>query len=281
MEFQESFNLSINKPKVNIMTNTILESNNNVFLKPSVNGDGYKGIHTKTSWFSKAGFLFEAGFTMNQACESVPVNVEYSGKNYQISPDILFQAALYEGITNNRLSELLDCYSKGFVGKNQVRMSEKDNQEKNPFERATKLLTANEYRTHVISSMVENPEVQAKLVDFATTNIPESMTKAQIVELVHSIQELLFPESKKEVYFEMIKKEEAEAAKWKVLTEAGFSDFAKTASGYFASIGLAQAETGVKELEKAGYKLSGSPTVNPDMTLRVFFVEGTVEPLEV
>lgn len=112
----------------NNTTTTVIDSNNNIFLKPSVEGAGFRGLHANNSWYDKAARLFDSGELVIEFPESFKdstVIYKFGGKDYTVSLETVLQATLYEGITNNRLSECLEIWQKGFVGAGQVREWEK------------------------------------------------------------------------------------------------------------------------------------------------------------
>lgn len=108
--------------------NVVLNSSSNIFLKPSAEGAGFRGLHGNNSWYDKAARLFDSGELSIEFPESFKdstVTYTFGGKDYSFSIETTLQAALYEGITNNRLPECLEIWAKGFVGAGQVRESEK------------------------------------------------------------------------------------------------------------------------------------------------------------
>ena len=108
--------------------NVVLDASNNIFLKPSAEGAGFRGLHGNNSWYDKAARLFDSGELIIEFPESFrdsEVTYKFGGKEYTVSLETVLQAGLYEGITNNRLPECLEIWQKGFVGAGQVRESEK------------------------------------------------------------------------------------------------------------------------------------------------------------
>lgn len=108
--------------------NVVLNSENNIFLKPSAEGAGFRGLHGNNSWYDKSARLFDSGELSIEFPESFrdsEVTYTFGGKDYSFSVETILQAALYEGITNNRLQECLEIWQKGFVGAGQVREFEK------------------------------------------------------------------------------------------------------------------------------------------------------------
>ena len=115
-------------PAVENNNTVVIDSSNNIFLKPSADGAGFRGLHGNNSWYDKAARLFDSGELIIEFPESFrnsEVTYTFGGKDYSFSVETILQAALYEGITNSRLTECLDIWIKGFVGAGQVREWEK------------------------------------------------------------------------------------------------------------------------------------------------------------
>lgn len=145
----------------------------------------------------------------------------------------------------------------------------------NPFERPSKVLTSEQYKLDRIRLNTSESSVLSALADFSTRTVPDSMTKTQLVEMIQDLQQVLFSTAEQEIFNNMVKKEEEEAAKWKTLLEAGFSDIVKTKDGYTASIAVSAIDNGIEVLIIAGYKVIGDPVFNlKSKTMTVNFVEG-------
>lgn len=113
-------------PAVENNNTVIIDSSNNIFLKPSAEGSGFRGLHGNNSWYDKSARLFDNGeLSLEYSLESGEVVYTFSGQSYTCKIETILQAALYEGITNNRLLECLEIWQKGFVGAGQVREFEK------------------------------------------------------------------------------------------------------------------------------------------------------------
>lgn len=113
-------------PAVENNNNIVIDSSNNIFLKPSAEGSGFRGLHGNNSWYDKAAKLFDSGdLSLEYSPESGEVTYSFEGIEYPCKIETILQAALYEGITNSRLSDCLAIWQKGFIGAGQVREYEK------------------------------------------------------------------------------------------------------------------------------------------------------------
>lgn len=104
----------------------VIDKTNNLFLRPSAAGSGFNGIHGNNSWYDKSARLFDSGgLEIEYNLVDGSAVYHFGGASFACNIETVLQAALYEGITNNRLEECFSVWQKGFVGAGQVRESEK------------------------------------------------------------------------------------------------------------------------------------------------------------
>lgn len=134
----------------------------------------------------------------------------------------------------------------------------------NPMARKNRVLSAAEYRENSIKLgiMSLTPDDFEQLLDVDGANT--KLTKADLIEMIHALQAKLFTEEQRGTYGVMVEKEEAEAARWKALTDAGFSDITSLGtnkaglSQYIGNVSIDKRHSAVEALDKAGYTLDSA-----------------------
>lgn len=162
-----------------------------------------------------------------------------------------------------------------------------DGAESNPLGRKNRVLSANEYRENCIrlGIMALLPDDLEPLLSVDGNDA--KITKAALIEMIHYLQSRLFSEEQKATYGVMVEKEELEAAKWKALTDAGFTDITSLGTNkaglqqYIGNVAIEKRHNAVEALDKAGYNLDSADfdKTNFDI-MKLLFTERAVETKE-
>jgi hypothetical protein len=134
----------------------------------------------------------------------------------------------------------------------------------NPMARKNRVLTASEYRENSIKLgiMGLSPDDMEPLLNVDGND--SKVTKAMLIDMIHALQAKLFTEEQRATYGVMLEKEEQEAAKWKALTDAGFTDITSLGqnkaglSQYIGNVSIDKRHSAVEALDKAGYTLDSA-----------------------
>jgi hypothetical protein len=144
---------------------------------------------------------------------------------------------------------------------------------KTPFTHPQQVRTALEYK-------VQNIEMNLKELEFgdveellSVDGANEKRTKADLLEIIHKLQNKLWTVEKQATFEVMLENEEKAAAKWKVLLDAGFTDVVQAKDSIFANIEAAKAPTGIPVLIANGYTLTDNNFDPATMKLKVVFKE--------
>jgi len=168
---------------------------------------------------------------------------------------------------------VLDAYANDYLGTFHERAANKTTK-KNPVGNPKKVLTALEYRINCIHAGLDTSNTSRieTLLD-RVDSVDHKTTKAQLEALLNDFKAVFITEGQEKSYAIIYENEQKDLLKFKGLTDAGFTNIARSATFLAANIELSKASDGLSKLIELGFTLVSNNVDAQTMLMTVQFNE--------
>lgn len=187
---------------------------------------------------------------------------------------LFIQKFVAEYKNSNNQQDVLDAYANDYL--NSLHKRSAESAKTNPVSNPAKVLTAQEYLENCYKAGLDRNNISLLVTAMSEANkLTTSSTKAELQAVISRFQAIFITGEQSEHYDIINKNEAADLEAFNKLKAAGFSDIERRGTNLNATISLADAQIGLKELQAIGFNLVSTKNSDDFTSLHVYFNEET------